>query len=125
MVTEQDVDSYTAIRRLYVPSVILAYSSFRTFASTFLGPDSLLPSLELATTLASDENADLAQDFVESGLLESFVKSMASSSKIMLRLNQERELDESRKKSKKKKANAKGRFWVGESVDVWDPTRRN
>ena len=125
MTKEQDVDSYTAIRRLYVPSVILAYSSFRTFASTFLGPEHLLPSLELATTLATDENADLALDFAESGLLEPFVKAMASSSKTLLRLNQERELDDARKKSKKKKASAKGRFWVGESVDVWDPTRRN
>jgi hypothetical protein len=113
------------VRRLYVPCAILAYSSFRTFASTYLGPESLIPSLELATTLVLEENADLAQDFVECGLLGSFVKSMAYSSKVMLRLNQERELEEGKKKSKRKKASTRGRFWAGESVDVWDPTRRN
>jgi nuclear pore complex protein Nup107 len=122
---QEDADYYTIIRRVYVPPTILAYTSFRTFASTLLGPENILPSLELATLLALDQNAELADDFVKSGLMEAFVKSMAASSRILIRLNQEREVDDAAKKRSKKKKAQKSRFWVGESVDVWDPTKIN
>lgn len=122
---QDDADYYIIIRRVYVPPTILAYTSFRTFASTYLGSENLLPSLELATLLASDQNAELADDFVKSGLMEGFVKSMAASSRILIRLNQEREVEDAAKKRSKKKKPQKSRFWVGESVDVWDPTKIN
>jgi hypothetical protein len=131
MVDEEDAQFYTAIRRLYLPPIILAYNSARTFAATYLGPETLLPCLELATTLASDENSELADDFEATGLMKGFIKAMAHTSKILIRLNQEREVaarEEGKvapgKKRRRNLKEKRSRFWMGETVDVWDPTKR-
>ena len=113
---EVDVEYYSTMRLLYLPSILIAYASARTFAATFLGPESLLPVLELAASVASAENKELADDFVKSGRMKDFVRTMATASKIMIRLNQERSL------SGKKKSLTKSRFWEGETVEIWDPT---
>jgi Nuclear pore protein 84 / 107 len=128
MEDEEDVQFYTAIRRLYVPPIILAYNSARTWAATYLGPEILLPCLELATTLASDENSELADDFEATGLMQGFIKSMAHTSKILIRLNQAREVasreeGKSAAAKKRRRKEKKSRFWMGETVDVWDPTK--
>jgi Nuclear pore protein 84 / 107 len=129
MEDEEDVQSYTAIRRLYLPPIILAYNSARTWAATYLGPETLLPCLELATILAADENSELADDFEATGLMQGFIKAMAHSSKILIRLNQEREMavrEDSKTaagKKRRKKESKKSRFWMGETTDVWDPTK--
>jgi len=125
---ETDVPYYSAIRRLYLPPLILAYNSARTFAATYLGPETLLPALELATHLAADENAALAEDFVASGMMKPFVKAMAYTSRVLLRLNQEREMaameeGKSAGKRRRRRGEKRSRFWMGETVDVWDPTR--
>jgi nuclear pore complex protein Nup107 len=122
---EEDLGYYTAIRQLYLPPIILAYASARVFASQFLGADVLLPALELAQVVASEENKELANDFVKTGLMKDFVRCLAMTSKVLVRLNQEKELanmDETGKKRKAKKEK-RSRFWEGESVELWDPTK--
>jgi nuclear pore complex protein Nup107 len=122
---EEDLSYYTAIRQLYLPPVILAYASARVFAAQFLGPDTLLPALELANVVASEENKELANDFVKTGLMKDFVRCLAMASKVLVRLNQEKELagmDDAGKKRKAKKEK-KSRLWEGETIEIWDPTK--
>lgn len=130
MEDEDDVQFYTAIRRLYLPPIILAYNSARTFAATYLGPETILPSLQLATALASDENSELADDFEATGLMKGFIKAMAHSSKILIRINQEKEMQSreeyksaSTATKKRRRKEKKSRFWLGETTDIWDPTK--
>jgi hypothetical protein len=147
VIIDKDPDLYGAIRRIYVPSVVLAYISARVFASRYLGPETLISALDVATVLALDENAALADDFAVSGLLRTFVEAMAHCSRTLLRLNQQSELEEERqrqaeravaeqnrkaggdhampppkkKKPSKQRSVSRGRFWVGGNVDVFDP----
>lgn len=124
---EEDFKYYTAIRQLYVPPMILAYASARVFAANHLGAEVLLPALGLASVVASEENKELANDFVQTGLMSSFVRCLAMMSKTLIQLNQDKELssrnhDGSGRKKKTKK-DKKSRFWQGETVDIWDPTK--
>jgi len=123
--SEEDVEAYSNIRRAYLPSIILAYNSARTFAANYLGPETILPSLELATILASDENTELQLDFEALGMMPDFIRAMAGTSKVLIRLNQDREMANREENGKKKgrRKEKKSRFWMGETVDVWDPTK--
>jgi hypothetical protein len=123
--TEDDAPYYTAIRRLYVPTIFLGYVSCCTFASNCIGAESILPALELAKHLANEENAELAEDFVQTRQMEGFVRAMANASKVPVRLNQDTVVAAMAAdgKSRRKRKEKRGRGWMGETVEVWDPTR--
>ena len=133
--SEDNVEAYTRIRHMYVLPTILGYVSARHYASKYLGSQVLLPCLELATLIADEDvNPHLSDDFAQTGLLDDFIKSMALTSRLMLRLNQEREVavqseekvngnGVAKKRRSKKNEGKRGRFWNGETIDVWDPTK--
>jgi hypothetical protein len=138
--TEEEAESYAAIREAYLPDIILAYNGALTFSSEFTGPESLLKSLDLANIIAEDSNAQLADAFVVTGRMEDLVTSLALSSRQLLKINQGMTLTEKRaekialmdgRESKKAKrtlvrikkfrAAGKGRGWSGENPEIWDP----
>lgn len=140
--TEDQKEDYTHILQVYVPPLILAYNTARTYAAHFLGPETILPALELANVVADDANAELQRAFVETGRMGEFVTAMAHTSRCLLNVNQEGERREkvmravmaagagadgtgAKKKRRvvRKKSGLKRRGWDGQTVDIWDSSR--
>jgi hypothetical protein len=141
--TEEEAIGYEHIRNAYLPSLILAYNGALVFAADFLGPETLLKSLDLANVLASDTITSLADAFMASNRMSELVTSLALASRQLLKINQGIALTEKRvgmqallqgkeaKKAKlslarmkRRKALGKGkRGWMGENVEIWDPNK--
>lgn len=98
----------TAIRRLYLPEIVLAYMSALHFAGCLVSRDRLLDLLDL-TRLVSD-NETLTDCFVKTGRMRELVDVVALSSKTLMRLNAE--------KGRGKKSNKDARNWRIWDVDV-------
>jgi hypothetical protein len=140
--TEEEAVSYAYIRQAYLPDIILAYNGAITFAAEFLGPETLLQSLDLANIIADDKNTVLAEAFISTGRMEELVTSLALSSRQMLKINQGISATEKRAvklalvqgkdrqkhkrtlaKLKRNKNVGKGKAWFGETVEIWDPNQ--
>jgi hypothetical protein len=140
--TEEEAVSYAYIRQAYLPDIILAYNGALTFASEFLGPEILLRSLDLANIIADDKNTVLSDAFIATGRMDELVTSLALSSRQMLKINQGISATEKRAlkmalvqgkdkqkhkrqlaKLKRNKSVGKGKVWLGETVEIWDPNK--
>ena len=110
------------------------------FSSTYLGPEILLKAMELANAIASEpttsnpkapDNSQLASALVSAGKMRDVVEALALASRMLLKLNQEIERKEQqeqesggkKKRKRTRKAPAKKRGWMGETLDLWDITR--
>ena len=101
--------------------MILAYNSVLAVAGQIFGRDAFLHSLELANIIGSNvrdvkgmtRGSELAAAFVETDSLEMLVTSMALTSRMMLRRNEQAQ----RKKGKKPKKRGPN----GETLTIWDP----
>ena len=113
---------------------MLAYVACCTFAANATGgPERLLPALEAARDVGEERNAALAGDFVASARMEALVTAAANASKALVRLGQDGAVAAAEaasgaggRKARRKRggvAERKGRGWMGETVDIWDPTR--
>jgi hypothetical protein len=126
MMVGEDKPYYAAIRRLYVPGLVLAYVACCTFVANATGSaERLLPALEAARDVGEPRNAALAGDFVATGRMEALVTAVANASKALVRLGQETAVAvaEGGGKRRRRRTEKKGRGWMGETVDIWDPTR--
>jgi len=72
-------------------------------------------SMDLATVVASETNAELADAFVKTGRMEELVRAFATSSKTMIAMSQTGD----------KPRVGKKRGWKGESIKIWDVNVRN
>jgi hypothetical protein len=129
------------IKLAYLPSILLAYNGALTFASTIVGPEVLLKSLELANLLADETNADLANVVVEAEKMEDLVGGLALSQKRLVRMMQDNATAEKRARKEEEKMagvgrgagravrkkrsalSVKKREWRGETLDLWDVTK--
>lgn len=101
--------------------MILAYNGVLCIAAQIFGRDLFLQSMELANIVGSNahdikgttQGSELAAAFLELGLLETLVTSIALASKMMLQCN------EQALKIKGKKPKKRGRN--GETLTIWDP----
>ena len=73
---------YTAIRKLYLPDVILGYASTLQFAGTTTSRDYLLECMELSSVVA-DPDSDLPTLFEQARRIEELLESFASCSKAL------------------------------------------
>jgi len=133
--TEEEKADYARLLQVYVPPALTAYASARTFAAAYLGPEALLPALELANVVADDANEELQAAFSAGGRMAEFVDVLARASRCLLVVNQDAERHDKvvkglaaadgkkRKKVVRKKSGLKKRGWMGETPDIWDPTK--
>jgi len=144
--TEDEKPDYTRLLQVYVPAALTAYASARTFAAAHLGPETLLPALELANVVADEANEELQAAFAAAagGRMAEFVDVVARASRCLLVVNQDAERRDKvakglaaataatatagadakkRKKVVRKKSGLKKRGWMGETPDIWDPTK--
>jgi hypothetical protein len=131
---EDEKPDYTRLLQVYVPPALIAYASARTFAAAYLGSEVLLPALELANVVADDANEELQAAFTVGGRMAEFVDVVARASRCLLIVNQDAERRDKvakglagdakkRKKVVRKKSGLKKREWMGETPDIWDPTK--
>jgi lipid A disaccharide synthetase len=130
------------IKHAYLPSILLAYNGALTFASSIVGPEILLKSLELANLLADSElNSDLTSVIVEAGRMQDLVESLALSQTRLIRMQQDAASAEKRarrEEERRGKGGARGRGtvrkkrsalsvrrreWRGETLDLWDASK--
>lgn len=129
------------IKRAYLPSILLAYNGALAFASSIVGPEILLKSLELANLLADETvNPDLADAVVDAGRMEDMVESLALSQQRLIRMQQDAATVEKRARreeertgkgrgksgvvrKKRSALSVKRREWKGETLDLWDVTK--
>jgi len=131
---EDELPDYARLLQVYVPAALTAYASARAFAAAFLGPEALLPALELANVVADDANEELQAAFIAAGRMAEFVDVLARASRCLLVANQDAERQDKvarglaadgkkRRKVVRKKSGLKKRGWMGETPDIWDPTK--
>jgi hypothetical protein len=110
-----------------VPGIVLAYVACCTFVANATGsPERLLPALEAARDVGEERNAALAGDFVAAGRMEALVTAVANASRALVRLGQEGAVAAAEgggKGRRRRRGERRGRGWMGETVDIWDPTR--
>ncbi|KAF2838691.1 hypothetical protein M501DRAFT_1004501 [Patellaria atrata CBS 101060] len=104
-------DIFNKIKCAYLPELILAFDSVIHSSAQFLGRDQLLIAMDLATAIADEENAPLADCFVESKRMGELVAAFAENSLAMLEYN---EGEEQRRGPKKK------RGWAGQTIGIWN-----
>lgn len=140
-IREDTAQDLIDIKRAYMPSIILAYNGVIAYASKFLGPETLLKSLELANLLADDQNADLARVIVDAGRMVDLVTGLALSQKRLITMQQnlatlqKREAEAERSlrgkgsktrgvvRKKRSGLTVKKREWKGETLDLWDASQ--
>ena len=113
--TDGELAQLTKIRTAYLPEIVLAYHSVVQACAFFVSRDIMTKSMDLATVVASETNAELADAFVKTGRMEELVRAFATSSKAMIAMSQTGD---------KPRANKK-RGWKGESIKIWDVNVRN
>jgi len=135
-IPEEEKSDYTHILQVYLPTLIIAYASALTYAAHYLGPETLLRAFEVATIVADeDANPELQAAFAKAGRMGEFVTTMAMASRALLNINQDLERKEKaakveakeggkkRKRVVRKRSGVKKRGWMGETADLWDPTK--
>lgn len=99
-----------ALRRIYLPEVIIAYNSVLHSAAHMVGRDNITRCMDLATAIAAPENVDLADVFLETGRMQELVQSFAQASLAMIRLTE----GSSKKEPSKKRARD------GQTMRLWE-----
>ncbi|OCK75927.1 hypothetical protein K432DRAFT_336614 [Lepidopterella palustris CBS 459.81] len=112
---EDECSQLTKLRNAYLPEIILAYNSVIQAFSCFVSREFMTKSMDLATLVASEENTELADAFVQTGRMRELVVAFAETSKAMIALGQK----DGKLRSKKK------RGWKGETTKIWDVNVRN
>ncbi|KIW03405.1 uncharacterized protein PV09_05610 [Verruconis gallopava] len=138
--TQEDLD-LCRIKRAYLPPILLAYIGVLTFASTIVGPETLLRTIELANLLADPTNSDLAKTLEEAGRMNDFFKSLACAQIMLIKMRQDAAAEEKKRRrgeerrgsgpakgrsavrKKKSALRVKKREWRGETLDLWDVTK--
>jgi nuclear pore complex protein Nup107 len=76
-----------AIRRIYIPEIVLAYNTVLHSAGSLISRDNLIQSMDLSTTIAQ-ENNHIAECFIQARRMRELVTSFAETSKAMLVLKE-------------------------------------
>jgi hypothetical protein len=144
LLSDEDALDLHHIKLAYLPSILLAYNGALTFASTVLGPEILLKSLELTNLLADEAaNADLVDTIVESGRMRDLVEGLALTQRHLIAMQQDVAAAEKRTRREDKRRGGAGglgrgrglrkkrsalggarkREWRGETLDLWDESK--
>lgn len=105
-----------ALRKAYLPEIIIAYMSVAQAASYFIHRDSAVKAMDLATMVADQDKEWLQRLFIETGRMKELVDTLALVSRAMLSLG---DLGDSKKLPTKKRGSR------GETLRVWDLNTMN
>jgi nuclear pore complex protein Nup107 len=80
---DDEDDTFTSLRDLYLPEAIIAYNTVLHSAGYLITRDSLLKSMDLSVAVAKEANR-LTEPLVRAGRMRELVRSFALSAKAML-----------------------------------------
>lgn len=117
LVIEAEASRLRAIRHAYLPEIILAYLSALQSSAFLLTRENFVYAMDLAASVAAEENEELSKCFVESGRMAELVEGFAQVSKVMLKVGAG--------EGKGRARHEKKRGWEGETLRIWDLGFRN
>ncbi|KAF2102931.1 hypothetical protein NA57DRAFT_31895 [Rhizodiscina lignyota] len=123
---DEDAEWMKTIRHAYLPEVIIAYNAVLHFGGTYLGRENFTKSLDIATLITSEENKELVEALLSTGRMEELVRSLALTSKQLLKCNELVAKNEAAgRKRKASRDMGRKRGWDGRTAEIWDLGKLN